>query len=253
MKFIHITDPHLVDPSTLLHGLNPELRIARCIDDINVNHPDAECCVITGDLADAGGKGAYELLQREIDRCIIPCHLLIGNHDHRERVCEQINSVQLDANGFVQSAIETSEGVFLLLDTVEQGTHSGEYCEARQSWLKKQLEEHKGESVFLFMHHPPFDIHLPCLDEIGLKQQREFAEAVRPYHNNIRHLFFGHAHRPLSGNWMGISYSSLRGTNHQVKLDFETPEIIYVDEAPEYAVVFVEEDRIVVHTNAYSL
>ena len=103
------------------------------------------------------------------------------------------------------------------------------------------------------MHHPPFDIHLPCLDVIGLQQQDEFASVIAPYKNRIRHLFFGHAHRPISGNWMGISYSSMRGTNHQVALDFKAPKITYIDEAPEYAVVFVDDDRIVVHTHAYPL
>ncbi|MEM7196529.1 MAG: phosphodiesterase [Pseudomonadota bacterium] len=253
MKFIHITDIHLVGPGALLHELNPAERFARCIDDINLNHSDAECCVITGDLADAGESMAYKLLQDEMARCNLPCHVLVGNHDLRDPAREQINSVQLDANGFVQSAVETSAGVFVLLDTLVAGDHYGEYCEARRSWLKTQLETHRGKSIFLFMHHPPFDIHLPCLDVIALRNQDEFAEIVRSSCDDIRHLFFGHAHRPLSGNWMGISYSSLRGTNHQVALDFDVPEIIYVDEPPEYAVVFVDDDRIVVHTHSYPL
>ena len=67
------------------------------------------------------------------------------------------------------------------------------------------------------------------------------------------HLFFGHAHRPLCGNWLGISFSSLRGTNHQVGLNFSSEQIDYVDEPPEYAVVFADDDRIVIHSHAYPL
>ena len=52
MKFIHITDIHLVSPNVLLHGLDPARRFVRCLDHIQRNHSDAECCVITGDLAD---------------------------------------------------------------------------------------------------------------------------------------------------------------------------------------------------------
>ena len=253
MKFIHITDLHLIKEDVLLHGLNPYRRFEKCIDDINKNHSDAECCVITGDLADAGEAEAYALLQSELARCNVPCHILICNHDARDRVLDQFNTIEEDANGFLQSSIQTSAGLFLLLDTVQSGTHSGQYCHNRRKWLEDQLADNQHQDVFLFMHHPPFDINLPCLDKIGLQEQDKFAETIAPFRNGIRHLFFGHAHRPIYGNWHGISYSSIRGTNHQVTLDFDTPEIIYIDEPPEYAVVFVEQDRVVIHSHTYSL
>ena len=253
MKFIHITDLHLVAPGKILHGLNPEQRFSKSIDEINELHADAECVVVTGDLADAGESAAYRLLEQEFSRSNIPCHFIIGNHDHRERVKEHFPKSNTDDNGFMQSALETSAGTFLLLDSVESGTHSGRYCEARREWLQRQLQLHRGQDIFLFMHHPPFDIHLPCLDKIGLQEQEHFANVIKPFRNNIRHLFFGHAHRPISGNWLGISYSTMRGTNHQVTLDFETPEIIYIDERPEYSVVFIDQDRIVIHTHTYPL
>jgi hypothetical protein len=52
---------------------------------------------------------------------------------------------------------------------------------------------------------------------------------------------------------MGISFSSLRGTNHQVRLDFKSEQIGFVDEPPEYSVVFISEDRLVVHSHSYPL
>ncbi len=250
MKFIHITDTHLVNPGHKLHGLDPAARFAPCIDSINALHGDAECCVISGDLADAGELAAYQFLSDQISRCRVPCYLMIGNHDHRENLIHHIPNTMLDKNGFVQYTLETSAGVFVYLDTVLEGTHSGFYCEARQAWLKATLDRYRNTPIYLFMHHPPFDIHMPCLDRIGLMNKQEFSDIVSGY-NNIRHLFFGHAHRPLSGNWNGISFSSLRGTNHQVGLDFNTDKIIYVDEPPEYNVVFISEESLVVHTHSY--
>ena len=52
---------------------------------------------------------------------------------------------------------------------------------------------------------------------------------------------------------MGISCSSLRGTNHQVRLDFRSERVDAIDEPPEYSVVFVDADSVVVHTHAYPL
>ena len=250
MKFIHLTDPHLVTPGETLKGLDPVARLEPALADIMANHADAECCVITGDLADIGEASAYAWLAERLARFELPCHLLIGNHDSRELFLAQFAATAVDGGGFVQSVVDTSAGKFLLLDTVEAGTHGGVYCEARQAWLRQTLDELAGEPVYLFMHHPPFDIHMPCLDRIGLAQQDALAGIVDG-RDNIRHLFFGHAHRPICGNWRGISFSTLRATNHQVGLQFEHPVIDYVDEPPEYAVVFVDADRIVIHSHSY--
>ena len=252
MKFIHITDTHLVAPGELLHGLNPAERFTRCVDDILQNHRDAECCVITGDLADRGEDSAYKFMAEQVSRLDMPCHLIIGNHDHREiyRCC--FPQANVDDHGFVQYTVSTPAGVFIIIDTVEYETSGGIYCEQRQQWLRATLAEHQHEPVYLFMHHPPFDLNFPCIDNIGLAEQRAFADILRP-HSNIRHLFFGHAHRPISGNWLGISFSSLRGTNHQVDLNFNSENIHYNSEPPEYAIVFIEEDSIVVHTQSYPL
>ncbi len=252
MKFIHFTDTHLVDPESMLHGLNPKSRFVSCIDSIKQSHSDAECCVITGDLTDRGEDLAYQLFADQLRRLNFPCHLIVGNHDSRDKFTHYFPKVPVDNDGYIQYVVKTSAGVFVMLDTVVTGSSAGAYCETRQAWLRNTLAAHANESVYLFMHHPPFDIHLPSIDRIGLADKLAFAETVR-HHTNIRHLFFGHAHRPISGSWQGISFSSLRGTNHQVSLDFESEKIIFVDEPPEYSVVFLSEETIVIHTNSYSL
>ena len=253
MKFLHITDTHLVNPGATLKGLNPEARFKACIADINRHHADAECAVITGDLADAAEPGAYRSLAEIISACRVPVHLLVGNHDAREPFRNQFPDAPADDSGFVQAAISTSVGTFLLLDTVEAGTAAGAYCHDRRDWLRQQLEAEPDRDKFIFMHHPPFDIDLPSLDRLGLADKAAFEAVIRPHRDRIRHLFYGHAHRPLAGNWLGISCSSLRGTNHQVALDFADPAVRHVDERPEYSVVFVATDRLVIHSHAYPL
>jgi len=251
-KFIHFTDTHLVAPGQTLKGLDPQKRFSACIDDIIEHHSDAECCVMTGDVADLAQIEAYQIFSSEIERYGLACYPMIGNHDDREVFKRCFPDVPVDENGFVQYEVTTSAGVFLLLDSVERGVHHGEYCDARQAWLSERLQRHKNVPVYLFTHHPPFDLHLPCIDRIGLQQQQAFFDIVDGY-DNIGHLFFGHAHRAMCGNWNGISFSSLRGTNHQVGLDFNRDTIDYVDERPEYAVVFVSDTQLVVHTHSYPL
>jgi 3',5'-cyclic AMP phosphodiesterase CpdA len=252
MKFIHLTDTHLVTPGDKLHNLDPAERLSRCLDDIRRHHGDAECCVITGDLADRGEDSAYQFLSAQISRLGMKCHLLLGNHDHRENYLRCFADTTVDDHGFVQYTVQTSAGVFVAIDTFDYGTNGGIYCDQRREWLQATLESNRDKPVFLFMHHPPFDLNFPCIDNIGLSEQQAFAEIVRPY-GNIRHLFLGHAHRPISGNWLGISFSSLGGTNHQIDLDFNSERIHYNADPPVYSIVFIADDRVVVHTHAYPL
>ena len=232
MKFIHFTDPHLVPRGELLHGLNSHERLEACIDDINRHHGDAELCVVTGDLAHHAQPGAYADLRECLSRLRMPTHLVVGNHDRRDRLLEAFPETPADADGFVQAAVETSAGWFLMLDTVEQGKGWGSYCAGRRDWLRRSLADARGRPVYLFMHH--------CIGE------------VLSVHDNVRHLFFGHVHRPIAGSWRGIPYSTLRGTNHQVPLDFDAVEVVPKShEPPAYALVFLEDDQTTVHFHDY--
>jgi hypothetical protein len=160
--------------------------------------------------------------------------------------------IRVDANGFVQTILETSAGRFLLLDTVEQGKGWGSYCGKRRDWLRQALEESRDQPVYLFMHHPPFHVALNCVDRIGLGADGDHIGEILSGHDNIRHLFFGHVHRPISGSWRGIPYSTLRGISHQVPLDFNSLEVVPKShEPPAYAVVFLEDGQTTVHVHDY--
>ena len=84
MKFIHITDTHLVPPGEMLCALDPAERLNAIVDAINRVHSDAEFVVHTGDLSYHGREPAYRAMRAILDRLQMPYHLLIGNHDDRE-------------------------------------------------------------------------------------------------------------------------------------------------------------------------
>ena len=49
------------------------------------------------------------------------------------------------------------------------GEHWGSYCAKRADWLDEQLSRSKNKPVYLFMHHPPFDI-AKAIDESSIDQ-----------------------------------------------------------------------------------
>jgi 3',5'-cyclic AMP phosphodiesterase CpdA len=254
VKFLHVTDTHLVPSGQRLHGLDPAARLAACVRRIRERDDDAAFCIITGDVADAGAADAYALVRQLLAELPMPVHLIPGNHDHRGRFLEAFPDTPLDEHGFVQYQLEHGDAVFLLLDTLEPAHGAaGGYCARRARWLAQRLEQAGERPVFLFMHHPPFDVGLPGLDEIGIRDLEPFLQAMGSA-RNVQHLFFGHVHRPICGQWRGIAFSTLYGTNHQTALTpRDTEWLTYTAEPPAYAVVLVEPDRVLVHTHLYDV
>lgn len=256
MKFIHLTDTHFVPEGQTLYGRDPRLTLERAVWDINRHHGDADCVVVTGDLTHWGEAAAFDSLAQVLDDLAPPVVLLLGNHDDRQAFQNSFPNQKLDENGFVQSVRRTAAGHMIFLDTNMAGTHAGWYCERRRDWLAARLDDAavEGAGVFLFMHHPPFRTGLPTMDPIALQEPDAFAAVIAPHAGRIRHLFYGHVHRPVSGSWMGIPTYTVRAINHQVWLDFspdpdgETPGSF---EPPAYAIVLVDGDTIVIHAHDF--
>lgn len=251
LKFIHLTDTHLVEPGHALYGLDPCKRLARCIDSVIAEHGDAALCVVTGDLADRGHPEAYRQLAEQLARLPMPVLPILGNHDDRANFRRCFPQVPVDAAGFVQyeQAIGGYRGLFL--DSNEPGVSHGVLCETRARWLAERLDEDE-RPVLLFIHHPAFRLGIPTMDRIALRDTAPLERALAGRHQRIRHLFFGHIHRPIFGHWRGIPFSTLRGTNHQVALRLDdTPRIGGSHEPPQYAVVLLQEDSLTVHLHDY--
>jgi len=251
-KFIHITDTHFVPPGSLLYGLSPVDRLALCVADVNRNHADAAFAIVTGDLAHHGQPEAYAALKRELDKLSIPYRLLVGNHDDRANFRAVFPQTPADADGFIQYSFDMGEGVLgICLDTNEPGKPWGTFCERRAAWLRRTLETAADRPVIVFIHHPPFKVQLKRMDDISLLDPSHFVKAIEGC-RNIRHLFFGHLHRPVAGSWHGIPISTLRATSHQVALDFVVEgRIMGSHEPPAYGVVLLEADQMIVHMHDF--
>lgn len=249
MKIVHITDFHLVAPGETLWGLDPHDRAGRCLDDIARWHGDAAFCVISGDLTNHGDPLAYGWIVERLKDFPLKTFLMVGNHDARAPFQQAFPETPRDENGFVQYAHRSDQGVFLFLDTLKGPVSEGEYCAARRDWLAGQLKAAAGDPVWIFMHHPPFDIGLPFMDRIKLEEPEAFAEVLLG-HDNIRHIFFGHVHRAAYINWRGIPCTCLPGTNHQIPLNRTSVGTPYSVEPPMYGVVLIEEGQTTVHFEA---
>jgi Icc protein len=248
MKIIQISDCHLLPPGETVFGSDPGERLRQCIADINRNHGDAELCILTGDLVHRSDPRAYAAVRGCLDDLALPFRLLMGNHDERSALLAAFPETPVDANGFVQSVLDTVAGRLLFLDTAEAGVHTGAYGDRRQAWLRARLAE--GDApIYIFAHHPPFAIELPHIDQYRMLDSDAAALGdILIDAGRVRHFFCGHVHRPVCGSWRGIPFSALRGTNHQSWLDFTArQENVCSLEPPAYAAIFLSAEQTIVH------
>lgn len=248
MKFIHLTDTHLIADAGNLYGTNPKARLQQAVAHMQANQPDAQALVITGDLTHYGHDDAYRHLRECLAPVSMPIYPILGNHDHRLRFQNHFPEVARDEQGFVQYTADFNGSLAIFLDTNEPGVSWGVFCEQRGAWLRQQLEQ-TDSPVLIFMHHPFFPIGIHSMDAISLRETGPFMAAIAGHEHRIRHVFFGHIHRPIFGTFRGIPYSTLRGTNHQVALDLhgKTRDVLGAHEPPQYGVVQVDADQVLIH------
>lgn len=253
MKFIVITDTHLVAPGQMLYGLDPRARLDAAVADINAHHADACLAIVTGDLTQHGDPAAYAAFREAMAALAIPYVAMVGNHDRRTACLEAIPQAPRTPDGYAQGFRDEAIGRLVFLDTLDEASHAGRLCDQRLAWLARTMAETPADrALFVFMHHPPFAIGIDALDEIALRDSAPLAELLRPYRARIRQLFYGHVHRPIAGSWLGIPCVALRGTNHQVGFDLSVGAAdIATHEPPAYGIVLVSPDAVVVHAHDY--
>jgi len=134
-----------------------------------------------------------------------------------------------------------------MLDSVEHEQSHGILCVKRLAWLESQLHKYANQPVYIFLHHPPFQVGIGSLDDCMLQDPAPLGQLLRQ-HGDVRHLFYGHVHRAIAGSWLGIPATTLPGTNHQVGLYLgPEPDMLGSHEPPAYGVCLIEKESVVIH------
>jgi 3',5'-cyclic AMP phosphodiesterase CpdA len=152
--------------------------------------------LITGDLAySSGEKGDYAMLAELLEplrREGYPVHLILGNHDHRERFWEGFpkeKAVQPPVPDRQMSLVTTPLANWYLLDSLEKTNSTpGLLGREQLDWLAKTLDAHPDKPALVAVHHNP-----GLSGNQGLKDTALLYEVIRP-RKQVKAYIYGHTH-----------------------------------------------------------
>lgn len=223
LKFIVLSDLHIVPQGTLSHGLDTLERFENAVTFVNTRHPDADFVVIAGDLADRGEKAAYARLQQVIPQIKAPVYLTLGNHDDRPTFLDHFGpSFANPQTGAVDHVIDHQGHRVIVLDSSVPGRISGRLDAAQMTWLKDRLSEARDTPVIVVLHHNITRFHVPT-DEIILENGPEFA-AILAASGNVRQVISGHVHMSVSGQVQGIPFCTIAGSHYNIEPILGAPD-----------------------------
>jgi 3',5'-cyclic AMP phosphodiesterase CpdA len=225
MLIAQITDTHIKPRGRLAYGnvLDSSSCLKNVVKHCNEFNPTIDLVFVTGDLTDSGQLEEYEEFNKILRDLKIPWFVIPGNHDNKQILMNFFDEHEyLPRNEkFCNYVIDKYPFVLIGLDTTVPGENYGELCNERLQWLVLNLKRYSSKPIFLFMHHPPFDIGIDGMDSQNLKNSSKFFEIIRS-HPQVKHIACGHAHRATETVIGGIGISIAPNGAHSVHLDLNS-------------------------------
>lgn len=196
---LQLSDLHLfAEPDAVLRQVPTRDSLAEVLDAVRATGLEFDRAVVTGDFTHDERRETYQAAYRLLDDWLDRCHVLPGNHDCRELLCE----VFADQAGGSEECICFSESVggwrLIGLDTHVPGEVPGRITAGMLDWLAGELQQHADEPTILFQHHPPIGVGSAWLDQIGLLDPEAYRELILRS-PQVRAISCGHVHQESVG------------------------------------------------------
>jgi 3',5'-cyclic AMP phosphodiesterase CpdA len=151
---------------------------------------------ITGDCAlNSGEKEDYAIVMKLLEPIRaqqIPIHLLLGNHDNRERfweVLQEEKALKRPLTDRQVALVRTPRANWFILDSLEKTLSTPGFVGKEQlDWLGSALDKNADKPALVLIHH-----NLGLGANMGLKDTSALLDVIRP-RKQVKAYIFGHTH-----------------------------------------------------------
>jgi 3',5'-cyclic AMP phosphodiesterase CpdA len=205
-------------------------------------HPDA--VLVSGDLADTAAAEEYRIVRDALARLPMPVHVLGGNHDDRDALREwfPVAGESGAAGAEYRYASEVGGVRLVVCDSTVPGRPEGRLD---LEWLETQLD---APAVVVAMHHPPFALGMPALDEIALRAGDTAAlAALLERSPQVLRVICGHTHRAAFTTLGGCGVFTCPGVHLTARLEIGAADYTMAAEPPAFALHVMLDGTVTTH------
>ncbi|TFD65666.1 phosphodiesterase [Cryobacterium ruanii] len=238
---LHLSDTHLLAGGSKLYGsVNVEAHLAGLFAEVEASGARPQAIVFTGDLADKGEQGAYELLREIVEpaaaRLGARVIWVMGNHDNRSVFRTELLD-QAASEEPIDQCYDLNGLRLITLDTSVPGHHHGAVSDQQLRWLADELRVPAPDGTILAMHHPPIPSVLDLATAVELRDQNRLADVLRG--TDVRSIIAGHLHYSSMAMFAGIPVSVSSATCYTQDLNVPVGGTLGRDGARAFNLVHV--------------
>ncbi len=188
LSLVQVTDTHLTGTEEgRLLGVNTE-RSARRVIDAALAAENADCFLVTGDIAADGQPEAYGQLQALVGTSV-PSLWLPGNHDDVSSHLDRYAS-------HMKRRLRAKYWDVVMLETQVEGEVGGVLSITELAALKSAVDDARlaNKALLVATHHPLRRLESAWLDEQAVENADEALEILKPIAGQTA-LISGHVHQ----------------------------------------------------------
>ena len=209
VNILQITDTHLfASDEQEIFGVKSNLKFREVIKKIVDKEQNIDLIFLTGDISQDESTQSYQKAADILQSLNIPVFWIAGNHDNLSR----LEDVFKNSNHFNQvRRLSLSTWNFIFLNTKLDGSTKGHLSTSELQILKHEIQASKPDKdIAIVMHHHPFAVGTPLVDNYILKNKDDFWEIVTG--TKVRLIICGHVHGDYRFEHNGINIESSPAT-----------------------------------------
>jgi Icc protein len=239
-NFVHLTDTHIMvggqwKASSGAWEVDTTASLQQVIEAVNTLEPRPAFAVLGGDLASPDildhhriwtpeeFESSYVLLQELLQALPCPTYMLMGNHDNRIAFHRIFGNAVSTPDAPHYYSFDYQGYHFVALDSQQPGAPGGYLDSAQLTWLRQDLEAHRGQPTLVFVHHHPWPLGLAWIDAMSLHNGEELMRLLETY-PEVRWVICGHVHTDQVIQRHGVTVMTTPSTCVQVSKISQTPK-----------------------------